>query len=159
MGNGVYCRVKLYRIIFFIGIILFLAGVFWGVSVAGKSYNQMMQARKVPPLVELENSTVGYHISFMGDNMGQYPAIKNPIPPEKAKGMVDKISTVSQSNKVIERVIAETERNLHKLWLNSKWSKKEIKYHQMANELKGTSIKLGNSLLRKIKKIVEKGSS
>lgn len=147
---------KLYRVIFIISMISLLFGIFWGVSVAGKAYNQMMQAQKVPPVIEFRNSNIGYHISFMGNNMGKYPAIKNPIPPEKAKVLVDRISNVSQNNKVMDRVIVETERNLYKLWGKSYWSKGDNHYFQKVNEIKVTSIKFGSDIKEKMRRLLKK---
>lgn len=146
---------KLYRVIFISGMIILLLGIFWGVSVAGRAYNQMMQAPKVPPVIEVKNSNIGYHISFMGNHMGEYPEIKNPIPPEKAKVLVNKISNASQDNRVLDSVIVETERNLYKLWENSSLAKDKKGYIRKINMIKKNSLRLSRDIEVRVKRLMK----
>jgi hypothetical protein len=147
---------KSYKVIFIIGICLLITGITWGVTIAGNSYNQLMQTQKVPPVVYLEKRQQGYKVSLMGNNLGSYRTPSNPLEPEKAKVIIKKVNDFNHSEIIRNSVVGETRVSLVKLWGDTPWGNSSRKVQKISKEIRVKGYSLVEEIRQKLKATVEK---
>jgi hypothetical protein len=149
-------QMKSYKLVFILGICLLITGITWGVTIAGNSYNQLMQTQKVPPVLGLEKRQQGYKFSLMGNNLGSYRTPSNPLEPEKAKVIIKKVNDFNHSEKLRNSVVGETRKSLVKLWQDTPWGKSSQEVQKVSKELRVKGYQLGEEIKLKLKTTIEK---